>query len=361
MYLYLVLRNLGLLKEALIDCMHLCFKFFCTYKVATSHFYFLKKIMITTFALLSLYAAQAVEADPELACSAEEIDEYNFGWRLASAFIIFAVTLLASFFAVYISRMKRSKFLERGLLVMKLFGIGIIAGTAWMHLLPEAFKSFASECLSGGWEEYGPAYVGLFAFIAASLVQLIEIAGHSHANSEAHLSTHEKPFEEDCETEITKQISAVILEFGILFHSFIIGITLGVSTDSVFVSLFVAIAFHQIFEALALGLVVADTTMKANTKYILALLYPLATPIGIAVGIAARGTYNENANAVLVVRGIFNSISAGILMYNTYAELVAFHMTHNETLKKEINIIKTSSYLAFYCGASAMAVIANWA
>lgn len=128
-----------------------------------------------------------------------------------------------------------------------------------------------------------------------------------------------------------------------------------------FVSLFVAIAFHRIFEAMALGLVVADTTLKAKTKYLLALIYPLATPIGTAVGIAARECYNENANIMWVGRGILNSLSAGVLTYNTYAELVAFYMTHNEILKNETKPLKVWSYLAFYVGASAMAVIAIWA
>merc|ERR1719215_1089419 len=317
--------------------------------------------MISLLSLLSFALAQSIE-EPELECSPEDIDEYDYGWHLASVFIVFFVSLLGSLFAVYICRVDRSKPLERALLLMKLFGIGIISATAWMHLLPDAFESFSSECLTGGWEIYGTAYVGLFAFSGACVVQLIEVAGQYHAQVDEETTVSDKmESQKEEQNELAKQISAVVLEFGILFHSVIIGITLGVSPDSSFAGLLFAIAFHQLFEALALGMVVADTSMKANAKYILAVLYPFATPVGTAIGIFTRDSYNENANAVLVTRGIFNSISAGILMYNTYADLVAFQMTHNEALKKERPVVKYAAYLAFYCGAAAMAVIAVWA
>ena len=43
-------------------------------------------------------------------------------------------------------------------------------------------------------------------------------------------------------------LNTIVLEFGILTHSVIIGITLGVSPESEFVGLLVAICFHQFFE-----------------------------------------------------------------------------------------------------------------
>jgi zinc transporter 1/2/3 len=49
------------------------------------------------------------------------------------------------------------------------------------------------------------------------------------------------------------KITAVILEAGIALHSLIIGITLGVTSGHEFVSLLIAVAFHQFFEGFALS------------------------------------------------------------------------------------------------------------
>lgn len=50
---------------------------------------------------------------------------------------------------------------------------------------------------------------------------------------------------------IAQLIAIAILEFGILSHSVIIGLTLGISDE--FVTLFVALVLHQMFRGLGLG------------------------------------------------------------------------------------------------------------
>jgi solute carrier family 39 (zinc transporter), member 1/2/3 len=49
------------------------------------------------------------------------------------------------------------------------------------------------------------------------------------------------------------QITAYILEAGIAIHSMVIGVAIGVSGGSEFISLLVAVAFHQFFEGFALA------------------------------------------------------------------------------------------------------------
>jgi ZIP zinc/iron transport family len=332
----------------------------------------------------------------EIDCNSKSLQEYNFSLHLFSVFIIFVISTVGCISAIYASR-KESKSLKltRSLIVLKLFGIGVITGTAWIHVLPEAFKAFLSPCLSNGWEIYGGAFVGLFGMIAAFLVQLLEVAGHSHVHSPAHIlsASHERHSSEhvehnhshshshdtdpllinttlsstslilpreECENEITKQITAIVLEFGILIHSVVIGISLGVSDDDAFITLLLAISFHQLFEGIALGLVVGETLLKSMTKIILGFLFPIATPLGIVIGIVLRESYNGKNSTILVLKGIFNSLSAGILIYNTYAEMMAFQVTQNDQLKKETKMFKIGAYLAMYVGAVAMAIIGIW-
>jgi zinc transporter 1/2/3 len=52
-------------------------------------------------------------------------------------------------------------------------------------------------------------------------------------------------------------LQCLLLEAGILFHSTFIGLSISISTGMTFIALMIAIAFHQIFEGLALGARVA--------------------------------------------------------------------------------------------------------
>ena len=63
-------------------------------------------------------------------------------------------------------------------------------------------------------------------------------------------------------------LQCLLLEAGILFHSVFIGLSISVSTGTTFIALMVAIAFHQIFEGLALGARIAaiESFRVANPK-----------------------------------------------------------------------------------------------
>lgn len=52
-------------------------------------------------------------------------------------------------------------------------------------------------------------------------------------------------------------LQCLLLEAGILFHSIFIGLSISISTGTTFIALMIAIAFHQMFEGLALGACVA--------------------------------------------------------------------------------------------------------
>jgi zinc transporter 1/2/3 len=122
------------------------------------------------------------------------------------------------------------------------------------------------------------------------------------------------------------QMTAIfILEFGIVFHSIFIGLTLAVAGDE-FVPLYVVLCFHQTFEGLGLGTRLATAPWPAArraTPYWLALAFGLSTPTAVAVGLGVRRLYPPGSQTTLVVNGIFDSISAGILIYTGIVELMA--------------------------------------
>lgn len=52
-----------------------------------------------------------------------------------------------------------------------------------------------------------------------------------------------------------------------------------------------------------------------------AILYGLCTPIGIAVGLGVRTTYNPDGTEASIISGILDALSAGILIYTGLVEV----------------------------------------
>lgn len=181
-------------------------------------------------------------------------------------------------------------------------------------------------------------------------VSLHDVTGHSHDVVAGVLSG-----------ENDADLATMFLELGIIFHSVIIGIALGIATDE-FKSLLIAIVFHQLFEGIALGVRIAEVKhLSGLKKWLAAVAYPIMTPIGIAIGIGVRKSFNENGFKALLVSGIFDSLSAGILFYNAYVELIAFEMNRSAVFRAHNWPRKISLFIAVWAGAAIMAVIGLWA
>ncbi|KAG9248954.1 Zinc/iron permease [Calycina marina] len=154
-----------------------------------------------------------------------------------------------------------------------------------------------------------------------------------------------------------------ILEFGVIFHSIFIGLTLAVAGHN-FVVLYIVLTFHQTFEGLGLGvrLATADWPPKKYwMPWLLGVAYGFATPIAIAVGIGLRAGLAPGSNRTMEINGVFDAISAGILIYTGLVELMAHEFMFNHEMRKaKMSMVM----LAFGCmcqGAGLMALLGKWA
>ncbi|MBA0854423.1 hypothetical protein Goshw_030224, partial [Gossypium schwendimanii] len=84
-----------------------------------------------------------------------------------------------------------------------------------------------------------------------------------------------------------------------------------------------ALTFHQFFEGMGLGGCILQARHKARSVAIMVLFFALTTPVGIGIGIGISNTYNENSPTALVVEGMLNAASAGILIYMALVDLLA--------------------------------------
>ena len=159
---------------------------------------------------------------------------------------------------------------------------------------------------------------------------------------------------------ILNTVHSYTFEVGIIFHSIFIGITLGVSQNaSTVAALMIALFFHQGNEGLALGVLFVKAGYS-KTKYILlAAAFVVVTPLGVAIGIGVHSSYNGESKAALGTEGVFDSVSAGILIYNGLVDLILPTFAPAEVPGKWY--LQVAGFGALYSGAAIMALIGKWA
>ena len=244
-------------------------------------------------------------------------------------------------------------------------------------MLPAAMDSLTDPCLPDGWKTYD-ALAGLLAMLAAMIMQLIEYIAHQRYRSmnlsktsvttnaglldDGELSghCHGLGFQDE---NGTKKISIYLLEFGIALHSVLIGLALGTEVEQ-FILLFIALCFHQFFEGMALGAQLARLDrLPLRSAIFMVLFYAITTPLGIAIGIGVQSkAYNPKSVTSLLVSGILDSVSAGILIYVALVNLIGAEMGSGAYAFHALsNRLKVLYFGALYAGAGAMAIVGLWA
>jgi zinc transporter ZupT len=104
-------------------------------------------------------------------------------------------------------------------------------------------------------------------------------------------------------------LNITLLEGGILFHSVFVGMTISITIDG-FIILLVAILFHQMFEGLGLGSRIAAVPYKKGSirPWVLVVAFGTTAPIGQAIGLLTRSTYDPNSAFGLIIVGVFNAM-----------------------------------------------------
>jgi zinc transporter 1/2/3 len=351
-------------------------------------------------------------ADPtEIVCYLNaSSNDYNgqLGARISAIFVIGIVSSIATFFPVVAQRAPRFRVPLYVYLFAKYFGAGVIVATAFIHLLDPAYDEIGpASCvgMTGHWADYSwcPAIVltslmiiFLMDFGAERYVEkkyglcrddpepimatgvepqadARRLSAHGQAIDRPHsadknnkqmkeLESQSDLEEATIERSFQQQIAAfLILEFGVIFHSVIIGLNLGVTGDE-FATLYPVLVFHQSFEGLGIGARMSSIPFRKGSwlPWILCTAYGLTTPIAIAIGLGVRTTYNPGSFTANVVSGILDAISAGILIYTGLVELLARDFLfdpHRTQDDKRLTFMVCSLLL----GTGIMALLGKWA
>jgi solute carrier family 39 (zinc transporter), member 1/2/3 len=181
----------------------------------------------------------------------------------------------------------------------------------------------------------------------------------SHACVVGHTHAADAPAHADSNGNVSK-VAAWLMELGCVFHSVIIGIDLGVTTDAAALTpFFVALIFHQLIEGVGLGTVLAAANFKGRKPFIMAVVYSVTTPLGVAVGIGMASSYDPESRRAVITKGVLDSLSAGLLLYIALVHLVcpAFWNTTKELRGGS----RAVACLSFALGGAIMCTLAIWA
>ena len=181
-----------------------------------------------------------------------------------------------------------------------------------------------------------------------------------------------------------------------------IGLTLVVAGDTVFVTLTIVIIFHQMFEGIALGSRIAalgtalasdgdlhgydhnhdshppesetstssrDESKDALAPYsvpmmrklLLAVPFALVTPIGMAIGIGVLHTFNGNSPATIITLGTLDALSAGILVWVGVVEMLAEDWMHGGELANANAFTTSLGMVGLLAGLAVMSLLGKWA
>nr|XP_043610218.1 zinc transporter 6, chloroplastic [Erigeron canadensis] len=318
--------------------------------------------------------------------------------KFISMLTIFVTSIIGISGPVMLARLFHGKPLyDKAILIIKCFAAGVILSTSLVHVLPDAYEALADCQVSSRhpWKDF--PFSGLVTLIGVLMALFVDLTATSHVDGYSHghghgakevVSGYERigdgeelkksavveiePVEvveerqrlkEEELIKLKQRMVSQVLEIGIIFHSVIIGVTMGMSQNKCTIKpLVAALAFHQIFEGMGLGGCIAQAGFKFGTTAYMCIMFSVTTPMGIALGMilfSMTGYDDSNPNA-LIMEGLLGSLSSGILIYMGLVDLIALDFFHNKLMSSE-TWLKKSSFLALVLGSTSMSILALWA
>eukprot|EP00026_Physarum_polycephalum_P008541 Phypoly_transcript_08629.p1 GENE.Phypoly_transcript_08629~~Phypoly_transcript_08629.p1 ORF type:complete len:358 (+),score=51.76 Phypoly_transcript_08629:402-1475(+) len=346
-------------------------------------------ILFVGISLVSTQTPNATVAPTDDPCSAT-IDIgtlYTYPLHIGSVFIILVASFIGAVIPI-ISKYTTTKFhlSPFQICVGKCVGIGVVLACGLVHMLQPSNESLTSPCVPAAFNTVYPAYAFLYCLIAGLVMQFVDYVVLCYFQKLA--ASGNRPTEESklnssasqevpnihgghmhggfiyLESAMQKTISAYLLEFGVTVHSVFIGLTVGVADDTTLHALLVALFFHQFFEGVALGARIADaTTLSRFNEVMLCIIFSVAAPFGISLGIGIVSSLNANGEAFLLIQGTFDGVCAGILVYIGYVLLLKdFPEDMEKHCKghKHENVMRAAMFVALWAGAGLMAFIGKY-
>ncbi|EOY34543.1 hypothetical protein SCA6_009937 [Theobroma cacao] len=298
--------------------------------------------------------------------------------KLISLSVIFLTSVLGISSPVILARYFQGKpVYDKAILIIKCFAAGVILSTSLVHVLPDAFGALYDCHVASRhpWKDF--PFAGLVTLVGALLALFVDLTAsshveHSHKPSGDYLpvgtqdGTVGKKVGNLSNEELVKlkqKLVSQVLEIGIIFHSVIIGMTMGMSQNQCTIRpLVAALAFHQVFEGMGLGGCIAQAGFSVGTVAYMCFMFSVTTPMGILLGMIVFSLtgYDDSSPNALIMEGLLGSLSSGILIYMALVDLIAVDFFHNKLMNSQ-TWLKKASFVALALGSTSMSILALWA
>jgi len=115
------------------------------------------------------------------------------------------------------------------------------------------------------------------------------------------------------------------------------------------------------FEGLALGArIAALNNTKTFSKLLMATVFALITPIGMAIGLGVIHTFNGNDRDTILTIATLDAMSAGILIWAALVDMWSHDWLYGDF--KDSGIVRTSVGLpSLVAGMILMGLLGKWA
>ena len=235
---------------------------------------------------------------------------------------------------------------------------GIMISLATVHLFPDAEESFI-EITNIKWSGI---CVVLGILIMIIIENIVHHSNYHHHHDTVHIdidipmsiiSNNNKEETTNTNTlcvnsEVKIKTRAILLEIGCIFHSIIIGISLGIiKEEEELITLLIGLCFHQFLEGLGIGTIIFSAKFSKMKTFLFKIIFSITVPIGILIGISIESYENH------MIQGIFNSISCGLLLYVSLVQLIAEDFLHH----KLSILTRVLSIITFSIGSLSMILI----
>ena len=245
-----------------------------------------------------------------------------FLYKIFSALIIFLISILIAFIPIYRKKSLRHK---EGVELGEALASGIFLGAAFLHMLPDAVRTFTATYPAINYPV--PEIICVAGFLLMLLLERFSLAVSSES----------------------KNAIPYVLAIVLIVHAFIEGLALGIgSTISEALLLCLAIVAHKGSESFALCTTLLRHSVPIKRLIAIVIFFALMSPLGILLGTTTL------LSAHYGLAAIFNAFAAGTFLYISTLHHVHFHQHDGERQ----GLIEFGFLLA---GVGMMAVIAVWA
>ncbi|XP_044961886.1 zinc transporter 10-like isoform X3 [Hordeum vulgare subsp. vulgare] len=233
----------------------------------------------------------------------------------------------------------------------KAFAAGVILATGLVHMMHDAEEKFQDPCLQDSlWRRF--PFAGSIAMLASLVTLVVDFLGtqfYEHKQREAAAAA--------AATSAHDETAAALLEDGRnagsekregpMHDGHGHGHGHGHGNEA------------EAGPSQARQVVVSQARLKDLSTLLMALFFAITTPTGIAVGAAMASFYDPYSPRALVVEGVLDSMSAGILIYMALVDLIAADFL-GQRMSSSPARLQAGAYVALFLGAIAMASLAIW-